>query len=126
MLASVVHLLQNFIRLFWMRLRGQKIVAFAPIIITSQGGFFCAGGDLNALIERRSLPEPERREKVELLHDVIRAVRACSVPVIAAVKGGAAGAGASIALACDFIVMEAGAKFTAGPMSKLDWYQMAD
>jgi enoyl-CoA hydratase/carnithine racemase len=83
------------------------------IIITSQGGFFCAGGDLNALIERRSLPEPERREKVELLHDVIRAVRACSVPVIAAVKGGAAGAGASIALACDFIVMEAGAKFTA-------------
>lgn len=83
------------------------------IIITSQGGFFCAGGDLNVLIERRALPEAERREKIELLHDVIRAIRACPVPVIAAVKGGAAGAGASIALACDFIVMEAGAKFTA-------------
>lgn len=83
------------------------------VIISSQGGFFCAGGDLNALRERRSLPEGERREKIELLHDVIRAIRNCPVPVIAAVKGGAAGAGASIALACDFIVMEAGAKFTA-------------
>jgi 2-(1,2-epoxy-1,2-dihydrophenyl)acetyl-CoA isomerase len=83
------------------------------VIITSQGGFFCAGGDLNALQERRSLPEVERRGKIELLHDVIRAIRSCPVPVIAAVKGGAAGAGASIALACDFIVMETGAKFTA-------------
>jgi enoyl-CoA hydratase/carnithine racemase len=83
------------------------------VIITSQGGFFCAGGDLNALRERRSLPEAERRDKIELLHDVIRAIRSCPVPVIAAVKGGAAGAGASIALACDFIVMETGAKFTA-------------
>lgn len=83
------------------------------VIITSQGGFFCAGGDLNALRERRSLPEGERRGKIELLHDVIRAIRGCPVPVIAAVKGGAAGAGASIALACDFVVMESGAKFAA-------------
>lgn len=83
------------------------------LVITSQGGFFCAGGDLNALRERRSLPKMERREKIELLHDVIRAIRDCPVPVIAAVKGGAAGAGASIALACDFIIMESGAKFTA-------------
>lgn len=83
------------------------------VIITSQGGFFCAGGDLKVLIERRSLPEVERQGKIELLHDVIRAIRASPVPVIAGVKGGAAGAGASIALACDFIVMEAGAKFTA-------------
>ena len=83
------------------------------IIITSTGGFFCAGGDLNVLIERRSLPETERQQKIELLHDVIRAIRSSPVPVIAAVKGGAAGAGASIALACDFIVIEAEAKFTA-------------
>jgi enoyl-CoA hydratase/carnithine racemase len=83
------------------------------VIITSQGDFFCAGGDLNALRERRTLSEVERQGKIELLHDVIRAIRACDVPVIAAVKGGAAGAGASIALACDFIVAEAGCKFTA-------------
>ncbi|MDG1472516.1 MAG: enoyl-CoA hydratase family protein [Ascidiaceihabitans sp.] len=83
------------------------------VIISSQGDFFCAGGDLNALRERRNLSEIERQGKIEILHDVIRGIRACPVPVIAAVKGGAAGAGASIALACDFIVAEAGCKFTA-------------
>lgn len=83
------------------------------VIITSEGDFFCAGGDLNALRERRALSEVERQQKIEHLHDVIRAIRGCAVPVIAAVKGGAAGAGVSIALACDFIVAEAGCKFTA-------------
>lgn len=83
------------------------------VIIASQGDFFCAGGDLNALRERRGLSEAERQQKIEILHDLIRAIRNCAVPVIAAVKGGAAGAGASIALACDFIVASDGAKFTA-------------
>lgn len=83
------------------------------VILTSEGPFFCAGGDLNVLIERRTLNEAERRQKIEDLHDLIRAIRACPVPVIAAVKGGAAGAGASLALACDFIVAEREVKFTA-------------
>ena len=83
------------------------------VLLTSEGGFFCAGGDLNVLIERRLLSEAERRDKVDDLHDLIRGIRACPVPVIAAVEGGAAGAGASLALACDLIVAEAGAKFTA-------------
>ena len=83
------------------------------VILTSEGNFFCAGGDLNALIERSKLSEPERREKIEGLHNVIRAIRSSPVPVLAAVEGGAAGAGASIALACDMIVAAAGANFTA-------------
>ncbi|AAV94082.1 enoyl-CoA hydratase/isomerase family protein [Ruegeria pomeroyi] len=83
------------------------------VILSSEGGFFCAGGDLNVLIERRQLSEAERREKVDLLHDLIRAIRACPVPVIAAVEGGAAGAGASLALACDLLVAAEDAKFTA-------------
>ena len=45
--------------------------------------------------------------------NLIRLIRSSPVPVICAVKGGAAGAGASIALACDMIVAEEGAKFTA-------------
>lgn len=65
------------------------------VLLTSEGGFFCAGGDLNVLIDRRGLTEAERRNKVDDLHDVIRGIRACPVPVIAAVDGGAAGAGAS-------------------------------
>lgn len=83
------------------------------VILTSGGGFFCAGGDLNLLIERRTLSEAERRDKIDDLHDLVRAIRACPVPVIAAVEGGAAGAGLSLALACDLIVAATGAKFTA-------------
>lgn len=83
------------------------------VILSSEGGFFCAGGDLNTLIERRKLPEAERRVRVDLLHDLIRGIRACPVPVIAVVEGGAAGAGVSLALACDLIVAADGAKFTA-------------
>ncbi|MCV6594086.1 MAG: enoyl-CoA hydratase family protein [Silicimonas sp.] len=82
------------------------------VILTSEGGFFCAGGDLNTLIERRKLSSPDRRARIELLHDLIRAIRACPVPVIAAVEGGAAGAGVSLALACDMVVAAEDAKFT--------------
>lgn len=83
------------------------------VLLTSEGGFFCAGGDLNVLIERRKLSEDQRRDKVDDLHNLVRSIRACPVPVIAAVEGGAAGAGASLALACDLIVASEGAKFTA-------------
>lgn len=83
------------------------------VILTSEGGFFCAGGDLNVLIERSKLTEAERRDMIEGLHDLIRGIRACPVPVIAAVEGGAAGAGVSLALACDLIVAAQGAAFTA-------------
>ena len=83
------------------------------VILTADGPFFCAGGNLNTLIERRSLTEDQRREKIEDLHDLVRAMRASPVPIIAAVEGGAAGAGLSLALACDLIVAAKDAKFTA-------------
>lgn len=83
------------------------------VILTSEGGFFCAGGNLNVLIARRAMPEMERRGKVDELHDLVRGLRACPVPVIAAIEGGAAGAGLSLALACDMIVATKEAKFTA-------------
>ena len=74
------------------------------VILTSEGDFFCAGGDLNVLIARRDMPKDERRGKINELHSLIRGIRSCPVPVIAAVEGGAAGAGLSFALACDLIV----------------------
>lgn len=87
--------------------------AIRAVILTAEGPFFCAGGNLNAMIERRGMDEAERRARIEELHDVVRAIRACPVPVIAAVEGGAAGAGLSLALACDMIVAAEDAKFTA-------------
>ncbi|MGJ8544291.1 MAG: oxepin-CoA hydrolase, alternative type [Sulfitobacter sp.] len=90
-----------------------KTPRIRAVILTSEGDFFCAGGDLNVLIERRKLSENARREKVDGLHDLLRAMRACPVPLIAAIEGGAAGAGMSLALACDLVVAAKDAKFTA-------------
>lgn len=83
------------------------------VILTADGPFFCAGGDLNVLIARRDMPEEDRREKIDELHDLLRMIRTSPVPVIAAVEGGAAGAGLSLMMACDLIVAAEGAKFTA-------------
>ncbi|WP_171212525.1 oxepin-CoA hydrolase, alternative type [Ruegeria sp. HKCCA5426] len=82
------------------------------VVITGAGQFFSAGGDLRMLKQRREMPLPDREEQIEFLHSMIRTVRACPLPVIAAVEGGAAGAGASLAFACDMIVASEGAKFT--------------
>ncbi|MEM8985826.1 MAG: enoyl-CoA hydratase family protein [Pseudomonadota bacterium] len=81
-------------------------------ILAGEGGYFCSGGDLRILKERRNLSIAERQIKINRLHDVVRAIRNCPKPVIAAVEGGAAGAGFSIALACDMIIAAENAKFT--------------
>ncbi|WBU59695.1 oxepin-CoA hydrolase, alternative type [Paracoccus albus] len=83
------------------------------VVLTGAEGYFCAGGDLNALATRAAMPRDERRARIEDLHATIRAIRACPRPVIAAVEGGAAGAGLSIALACDLLVAAEDASFAA-------------
>jgi enoyl-CoA hydratase/carnithine racemase len=85
--------------------------AVAVVVLSGADGFFCAGGNLNVLKTRAAMPVPERLAAINGLHDVIRAIRACPRPVIAAVEGGAAGAGASLALACDLIVVAEDAYF---------------
>lgn len=87
--------------------------AVRAVIFASEGGFFCSGGDLNTLKERTRLSLEERRAKVQELHDLVTRLRTCPVPVIAAVEGGAAGAGLSLALACDLLVAAPGSKFVA-------------
>ena len=74
------------------------------LVVTGAAGFFCSGGNINGLRERAGAPYAERRASVDRLHDMILAMRACPKPIIAAVEGGAAGAGASLAAACDMVV----------------------
>ncbi len=82
------------------------------IVLTGAGSFFCAGGDLTQLALRHTLAPAQRREKLENLHHLVRALRDCSKPVIAAVEGGASGAGLSLALACDLLVVARDAVFS--------------
>jgi enoyl-CoA hydratase/carnithine racemase len=86
--------------------------AVGAIVLTGEGGHFCAGGDLRQLAKRRELPVEERRAKLEGLHDLVRSLRDCPKPVIAAVEGAAAGAGLSLALACDMLVAAKNAVFS--------------
>jgi len=74
------------------------------VIITGEGGLFSAGGHLQRLQEDRQKSPEHQAQSIEGFHSWIEAIRAFPKPVIAAVEGPAAGAGFSLALACDLIV----------------------
>lgn len=74
------------------------------VVITGDGGLFSAGGNLQRLNNNRQLPPEHQAQSIEGLHNWIEAIRTFPKPVIAAVEGPAAGAGFSLALACDMIV----------------------
>ncbi len=81
------------------------------VVITGEGGTFCAGGQLQRLQANRQKPPEAAAESVEGLHGWIEAIRTFPKAVIAAVEGAAAGAGFSLALACDFLVAAEDAVF---------------
>ncbi len=74
------------------------------IVITGEGANFCAGGNLQRLLGNREKPPALQAQSIDVLHTWIEALHACPKPIIAAVEGAAAGAGFSVALACDLIV----------------------
>ncbi len=81
------------------------------IVLTGAAGHFSGGGNLGQLQAVRGQPQ-QQAERVDALHRWVEALRACPKPVIAAVEGAAAGAGCSLALACDLLVASREAKFT--------------
>jgi enoyl-CoA hydratase/carnithine racemase len=74
------------------------------VIIVGEGPWFSAGGNLQRLLANRQRPPEVQLQSIEGLHSWIEAIRTFPKPVIAAVEGAAAGAGFSLALACDLIV----------------------
>jgi 2-(1,2-epoxy-1,2-dihydrophenyl)acetyl-CoA isomerase len=83
--------------------------AVRAVILTGAGRAFCAGQDLAERDQPDAAPlEVEVRERY---NPIIRALRSMGQPVIAAVNGVAAGAGASLAIACDLRIAAEEARF---------------
>ena len=76
------------------------------LVIAGKGRGFCSGGDVEEIIGELQRMEPAQLlEFTRMTGGVVRALRDCPLPVIAALNGIAAGAGAVIALASDFRLM---------------------
>ena len=82
------------------------------LTITGQGRGFCSGGDVEEIIGQLiKLETAELLEFTRMTGSVVKALRECPLPVIAAINGVAAGAGSVIALAADFRLMARSATF---------------
>ena len=89
--------------------KAQTDDAIRSIVITGEGKAFCAGQDL---VEATDPNGPELQTIVrDHYNPIIEKIRAIEKPIIAAVNGVAAGAGANIALACDIVLAKDSASF---------------
>lgn len=77
------------------------------IVITGAGRAFCSGQDLSDVGESADFGEVLRQN----YHPMVREIERCEKPIVAAVNGVAAGAGFSLALACDFRIASEKASF---------------
>src|SRR5439155_3514130 len=88
--------------------------AIGVVVVTGAGRAFCAGGDVKARAEGREAEGDTLEERAQALRErmeVSRLLHEMPKPTIAMVRGAAAGAGLSIALACDLRVAGESAKF---------------
>ncbi|MCW8194101.1 enoyl-CoA hydratase [Proteobacteria bacterium 005FR1] len=84
------------------------------VLLTGAGGYFCVGGDVKAMNEGegKDLSVGERIYSLRDRMNVSRYLHEMPKPTIAAIEGAAAGAGLSLALACDFRICADNAKIT--------------
>ena len=90
--------------------RAKADPAVRAVLLTGAGKGFCAGADL-AAGRQRSGPYDVSQGLRERYHPIVLAMRQFPKPIVAAVNGAAAGAGMSLALACDIVLAGASASF---------------
>lgn len=93
----------------------EKNPEIRAVVLTGAGGNFSAGGDIK---DQGTRSLDESRERFSVVKDLVSRMTRYPKPLIAAVEGWAAGAGWSLALACDTIVAAEGAQFLA-PFRKI-------
>ena len=72
------------------------------VVLTGAGGNFCSGGDVHEIIQPLTkMSMPELLEFTRMTGDLIKAMRSCPQPIVAAIDGSCAGAGAMLALTSD-------------------------
>ncbi|MGW2031934.1 enoyl-CoA hydratase family protein [Streptomyces argyrophylli] len=82
------------------------------LVLAGEGRGFCSGGDVDEIIGATlAMDTAELLDFNRMTGQVVRAIRECPFPVIAAVHGVAAGAGAVLALAADFRIADPSARF---------------
>lgn len=82
------------------------------LVLRGEGRAFCSGGDVNEIIGELLTMSPDQLLAfTRMTGDVIKAMRECPIPIIAAIHGMAAGAGSVIALAADFRIVTRSARF---------------
>jgi 2-(1,2-epoxy-1,2-dihydrophenyl)acetyl-CoA isomerase len=92
--------------------RAHDDAAVRAVLLTGAGRGFCAGQDLGDRDPRKGGPTPDLGHTLETFYNpTLRLIRALEKPVICAVNGVAAGAGANVAFACDIVLAARSAKF---------------
>ena len=83
------------------------------VVLTGEGRGFCSGGDVEEIIgELQQMGAAQLLEFTRMSGAVVKAMRECPLPIVAAVNGVAAGAGSVLALASDFRLLARSAKFS--------------
>ena len=92
--------------------RAHDDAAVRAVLLTGAGRGFCAGQDLGDRDPRKADAAPDLGHTLETFYNPnLRLIRSLEKPVVCAVNGVAAGAGANIALACDIVLAAKSAKF---------------
>jgi enoyl-CoA hydratase/carnithine racemase len=82
------------------------------LVLTGRGRGFCSGGDVDAIIgELQRMPAADLLSFTRMSGGVVKAMRDCPLPIVAAVNGVAAGAGSILALASDLRLLARSASF---------------